>query len=55
MSTRNRHEHQLLTHISRRGLGIKTKYEKILNAQEGRQIAQNKAMQSPSLPLCLIL
>ena len=29
----NRHEHQLLdSYVSRRGLGIKPKYEKILNA-----------------------
>lgn len=37
----NRHEHELLeAYLARQGLDIKAKYEKILNAQEGRQIAQ---------------
>lgn len=37
----NKYEHELLnSYVSRKGLGIKTKYEKILNVQEGRHIAQ---------------
>ena len=41
----------LNSYVSRKGLGIKTKYEKILNVQEGRHIAQ-KIKNYAQSPLC---